>query len=407
MNKRFEIVIVGAGVTGLTVASLLAQSEVATDLKIRIIDAAPRPTWNSDDDVALRVSAVSGGSASLLDDIGAWQSIEAARVRAYDHMRVWDEALEPGSASTLCFDADEFAVQHLGYIVENVLVQHALLEVLDGLGVELIFESPIASIEINKIDINEGRHRVHLQSDSSVETDLIIGADGGRSLVRESAGIDVRRRPYEQTAFVTHVSPEESHANTAWQRFLRDGPLGLLPLADGRLSIVWSTTPDQATHAMQCSDAELGELLTDASDYALGKLKVNGPRGAFPLGAQHANDYVRRGIALIGDAAHTVHPLAGQGANLGLQDAEELATVIIAAMAAGEHPADRPVLRRYERARKGANATMMHFMTGLNRLFASDSSVLGELRRTGMQLFNRSGPVKKHVVGVALGAGRQ
>lgn len=359
------------------------------------------------DDVALRVSAVSGGSASLLNDIGAWSAIEAARICPYDHMRVWDEALEPGSASTLCFDADEFAVQHLGYIVENVLLQHALLDVLDELGVELIFESPISVIDINKIDINDGRHCVQLESGSSIEADLIIGADGGRSLVRESAGIDVRRRPYEQTAFVTHVTPEKIHGQTALQRFLRDGPLGMLPLADGRLSIVWTTTPDMAAHAQQCSEPQLAELLTEASDQVLGKLAVNGPRGAFPLGAQHAKDYVRRGIALIGDAAHTVHPLAGQGANLGLQDAAELATVIIAALQAGEHPADRPVLRRYERARKGANATMMHFMTGLNRLFASDSSVLGELRRTGMQLFNRSGPVKKRVVGVALGAGRR
>jgi len=407
MNERIDIVVVGAGVTGLTVALLLAQSEFAADLRIRIVDAAERPVWSPDDDVALRVSAVSGGTARLLSDIGAWSSIEAARFCPYDHMRVWDEALEPGSSSTLCFDADEFAVQHLGYIVENVLLQHALLEVLDDLGVELYFGTPISAINFNDDIGNDSRHCVHLKSGSDIEADLIIGADGGRSLVRESAGIDVSRRPYEQTAFVTHVSPEESHAKTAWQRFLREGPLGLLPLADGRLSIVWSTIPDRAAQAMQCSDVELGEMLTETSDHVLGQLTVNGPRGAFPLGAQHAKDYVRRGIALIGDAAHTVHPLAGQGANLGLQDAEELATVIIAALRAGEHPADRPVLRRYERARKGANATMMHFMTGLNRLFASDSSVLGELRRTGMQLFNRSGPVRKHVVGVALGANRR
>lgn len=402
MNKRFDIVVVGGGVTGLTVAALLAKSEFAVDLKITIIDAASRPVCAPSDDVALRVSAVSGGSASLLDDLGAWSSIECSRFCPYDHMRVWDEALEPESASTLSFDADEFAVQHLGYIVENVLIQHALLSVLDDLDVELLFDTPIA-----EIDFNADRHSLHLQSGTTLEPDLIIGADGGRSFVRESAGIGVRRRPYEQTAFVTHLSPENGHRQTASQRFLRDGPLGMLPLADGRISIVWTTTPDTAAQALKCSDEELGEMLTAASDFALGKLTVNGPRGAFPLGAQHAEDYVRRGVALIGDAAHTVHPLAGQGANLGLQDAEELAAVIIAALRAGEHPADRPVLRRYERARKGANATMMHFMTGLNRLFASDSSVLGELRRTGMQLFNRSGPVKKRVVGVALGAGRR
>ena len=402
MNKRFDIVVVGGGVTGLTVAALLAKCEFAAEFQITIIDAASRPVWAPTDDVALRVSAVSGGSAGLLDELGAWSSIENSRVCAYDHMRVWDESIEPGSASTLCFSADEFAVQHLGYIVENVLMQHTLLSVLDDLGVELLFDTPIADIEFNA-----DRHSLHLQSETTIEADLIIGADGGRSFVRESAGIDVRRRPYEQTAFVTHLSPENSHRQTASQRFLRDGPLGMLPLADGRISVVWTTTPDSAERALKCGDEELGQMLTEASDFALGTLTVDGPRGAFPLGAQHAEDYVRRGVALIGDAAHTVHPLAGQGANLGLQDAEELAAVIIAALRVGEHPADRPVLRRYERARKGANATMMHFMTGLNRLFASDSSVLGELRRTGMQLFNRSGPVKKRVVGVALGAGRR
>ncbi len=402
MKKSLDIVVVGAGVTGLTVAALLAQSQNATDFQITIVDTAKRSVWDANDDVALRVSALSCGSADLLEGIGAWSTIATSRVCPYDHMRVWDESDEPASASALRFDADEFAVKHLGYIVENALVQHALLAVLDDLDVDFVFESPISSIDIGAI-----RHGVVLQSGVTLDADLIIGADGARSLVRESAGFEVRRQPYMQTAFVTHLQPEHNHANTAWQRFLRGGPLGMLPLPDGRISVVWSTTPESAERALQCSDEELGAMLTEASDRVLGELEVSGPRGAFPLAAQHAEDYVRRGIALIGDAAHTVHPLAGQGANLGLQDAKELAAVVLAAFDAGEHPADRPVLRRYERARKGANVTMMHFMTGLNRLFASDSSVLGELRRTGMQLFNRSGPVRERVIGVALGAGRQ
>jgi len=402
MSNRLEVVVVGAGVTGLSVAALLAQSSHAADLRIRVVDATARPRWQTDDDVALRVSAISCGSADLLEDVGAWPAIESSRLCPYDHMCVWDEADEPTSSSSLQFDADEFAVQHLGYIVENVLIQHALLEVLDAMEVELCFDAPIASI-----DAGAKERRVVLQSGTVLDADLIIGADGARSVVRESAGIQVERQSYEQTAFVTHLTPEHSHQHTAWQRFLRSGPLGMLPLADGRISVVWSTTPDAAEKALQCSDEELGELLTEVSDSALGKLVVSGPRGAFPLAAQHAGDYVRRGVALIGDAAHTVHPLAGQGANLGLQDARELAAVIVAALGAGEHPADRPVLRRYERARKGANATMMHFMTGLNRLFAADSPVLSELRRTGMQLFNRSGPVRERVVGVALGTGRR
>ena len=148
-------------------------------------------------------------------------------------------------------------------------------------------------------------------------------------------------------------------------------------------------------------------MLTEASDYTLGELTVAGPKGAFPLSAQHADEYVRTGVALIGDAAHAIHPLAGQGANLGLQDAVELARVIDEAIRQGLHPGDKPVLRRYERARKGANLTMLHLMTGLNRLFATDFPVLGEPRRTGMLAFNRSRPVRRAVVGVALGAGRR
>lgn len=158
---------------------------------------------------------------------------------------------------------------------------------------------------------------------------------------------------------------------------------------------------------MQADDEALGNLLSAASDYVLGALAVAGPRGSFALLAQHAKAYVERGIALIGDAAHTVHPLAGQGANLGLADAAALADVIGAALESREHPGDRPVLRRYERQRRGENAAMMHFLTGLNRLFASDSRVPGELRRTGMALFNHAGPLREKIIDVALGSARR
>lgn len=387
---------------GLTVAALLAKSSQKNSLSIKIVDAAERPEWTAGNDVALRVSALSCGSAELLQELGAWPMIERSRICPYDHMRVWDESDVVGGAATLRFDADEFAVRHLGYIVENNLVQAALLAELKALDVEISFATPIETIKFG-----ESRQVVTLENGDTLEAGLVIAADGARSRVRESAGIELQGHAYHQTAVVTHLEPEREHQDTAWQRFLRDGPLGMLPLADGRISVVWSTSPEKARQALACDDAELGAMLTAASDALLGELTVAGPRGSFPLAAQHAEDYVRRGVALVGDAAHTVHPLAGQGANLGLQDAAALADVIVAALEAGENPADRPVLRRYERSRKGANATMMHFMTGLNRLFASDSSVLGELRSAGMQLFNRSGPIRERVVGVALGAGRR
>jgi len=382
MKQRFDIVIVGAGMTGLTCAALLARSESAERLNISVIDAGPRPIFSAADDVALRVSAIANGSAAILDSVGAWPLIAAARISPYECMRVWDEQDVPDGAATLTFDAAEFALPQLGYIVENVLLRHALLQVLDATGVELRFTERLEQIP---------------------KADLVIGADGARSFVRELAGIKTNEWPYRQTALVTHLTPANGHQQTAWQRFLRQGPLGMLPLSDGRISVVWSTSPELAEAALKADDGELAAMLTEASDFVLGELQVAGPRGAFPLSAQHAALYVLPGFALIGDAAHAIHPLAGQGANLGLQDAAELARVVDDAVRAGLHPGDLPVLRKYERTRKGANLTMLHFMTGLNRLFTTDSKLLGELRTAGMRLFNNSGPIKERVVKVALG----
>jgi 2-octaprenylphenol hydroxylase len=382
MKRQFDITIVGGGITGLTLAALLASGRQADALNITVIDAAKRPEFSANDEVALRVSAIANGSAELLDSVGAWSAIREARVSPYERLCVWDADDVPDSGASLKFGASEFAVAQLGFITENGLVQHALLQVLDECRVELQFASKIESLP---------------------EADLLVGADGARSFVRELAAIKTNQWPYQQTALVTHLTTEQPHRATARQRFLRDGPLGMLPLADGRISVVWSTTPEVANRAMDASDDELGQMLTDASDAALGQLAVAGPRGAFPLCAQHAENYVLPGVALIGDAAHAIHPLAGQGANLGLQDAAELARVVETAIEAGLHPGDRPVLRRYERARKGANLTMLHFMTGLNRLFTTDSMALGEIRTAGMRLFNRSGPLRERAVKVALG----
>lgn len=387
--------------TGLATAAFLAADDAHGRLQISVIDAGPRPAPPPDDELALRVSSIAAGSADMLREVGAWPTDER-RLCAYDAMRVWDEADTPDSASALVFDAGEFAVPHLGYIVENVTVQCALLQSLATTQVELRFDSPLQSVSAHG-----NRYSVTLDNGVTLDADLVIGADGAQSRVRECVGIDVTRHPYGQTAFVTHVETSVPHRHTALQRFLRDGPLGILPLADGRVSIVWSTTPETAEWACDAKPGELGRRLTEVSDHALGELSVAGARGTFPLVAQHADDYVRHGVALIGDAAHTVHPLAGQGANLGLADAARLAEVVQAALENDEYPADRPVLRRYERARKGENTAMMHFMTGLNRLFAADSDVLGELRKAGMSLFNRSGPVRRSVVGVALGGSQR
>ena len=400
MKRPFEIAIVGAGISGLMLASRLSRSPAADALRITVIDAAPRPTPSAADDVALRVSAIATGSAEMLDSIGAWQHVHPARRSAYERMRVWDENDAPDSASALHFDAAGFAVPQLGFIVENVVLRAALLQQLDETDVKLRFATSIVALRPAG-----RRHRIELGNGDGLRADLVVGADGPRSFVRSAVSIGSQLWPYGQTAFVTHLQPEEPHEATAWQRFMKDGPLGMLPLADGRVSVVWSTTPENARRASDADDAEVGRMLSAASDYVLGDLEVAGPRGSFPLAAQHAEKYVLPGIALIGDAAHAIHPLAGQGANLGLRDAEALAEVVSTALREGQHPADQPVLRRYERARRGANATMLHFMTALNRLFAIDSAAVAELRMVGMRLFNRSGPIRERAVKVALGIG--
>ncbi|MDX1500473.1 MAG: FAD-dependent monooxygenase [Woeseiaceae bacterium] len=401
MKRDFRVAIVGAGLAGLATAALLSRTEQGERLRITVVDAAKRPAPPATDDYALRVSAIATGSVTVLERTGAWALLDKKRACAYERMRVWDESTAPDDPTTLSFDAAEFAVAQLGFIVENDRLHAALLEALAAAGIDWHFGTTVEGIEREA-----GACRVALAGGRRLDADLVIGADGADSVVRTLAGIETRDHPYGQVAIVTHLEPEQPHRNTALQRFLADGPLGILPLADGRVSVVWSGSAGKAEAAMQASDAQLSELLTRASDHVLGRLGVAGPRGRFTLRARHARSYVEPGIVLVGDAAHAVHPLAGQGANLGLRDAAVLAEVVGEALARGEHPGDRPVLRRYERRQKGRNATMLHFMTALNALFAIDAAPVRALRTTGMRLFNKSGPLREYMVGVAMGTGR-
>ena len=398
MKRHVNVVIAGAGVVGLTLAALLKRSPQSPHIRLTIVDAAPRPEFAASDEIGLRVSAISTGSAKILGMADAWQSTIKERVCAYSDMQVWDSGGAVEGPETLRFSASEFALPQLGFIVENQLLQESLLKSLveRQQGVEF-------STTIRAVDCVGDRFAVTLSDGQKIAADLLVGADGGRSFVRQQSGIAVDGWAYRQTAFVTHLQTEINHQNTAWQRFLPAGPIALLPLADGRVSVVWSTSPEEAANANSLTDEQLGETLTRVSDYVLGRLTPAGPRGAFPLAAQYAKQYVLPGLALIGDAAHSVHPLAGQGANLGIADAECLANVIAASMAANEDIGDFRVLRRYERARKGANITMLRFIDGLNRLFGTDSPAIAALRMTGMRLFNRSGPLREHAVRVALG----
>jgi len=395
VKRQYDIVIIGAGMVGLTAAGLMSKDD---QLRITVIDAGRTPVFNADNEMSLRVSAIAPGSVETLSAIGAWSEIVNTRACPYRDMKVWDAAGNVEGPETLSFGAAEFAVPQLGFIVENVLIQHGLLQQIEQIDIAVNFETLIRSVT------RAGhRFKIELESGEILSPDLLVGADGANSFVRGSAGISVESWPHAQKAFVTCGHPNLSHRNTAWQRFLKDGPIGLLPLSDGRISIVWSTTPEQADEALGMPDDELSAKLADVTDGVLGKLTPAGSRGAFPLNSQHANEYVQEGLVLIGDAAHTVHPLAGQGVNLGFADAKELANVVSTALQTDENPGDLPVLRRYQRAQKGANKTMLHFMNGLNRLFSNESAALARLRGAGMFAFNKSGPIREHAVQTALG----
>lgn len=398
MSREFDILIAGAGMVGLTSALLLAQCDKHRQLNILVVDAGPLPSFEPGPDVSLRVSAIASGTTEIFERAGVWQTIANTRACPYRDMKVWDAAGSVEGPETLCFEAAEFAMPQLGFIVENVLIQDALLAALESTRVSVSFDTPLSSVK--KCG---ARYAVELSDGRTLLPELLIGADGAASFVRNSAGIGVKKWQYAQSAFVTHLRPEFNHRDTAWQRFHPDGPVALLPLSDGRVSTVWTTTPAQAAMLMSAPEHEVEALLTDASDAVLGLLTAAGPRGSFPLKSQHADRYVLEGLALVGDAAHAVHPLAGQGANLGLADAAALAREIGRAMAAGLHPGDLPILRRYERDRKSANKTMLYFIDGLNRLFSNQSSTLSRLRGAGMALFNRSGPIRRRAVQVALG----
>jgi 2-octaprenylphenol hydroxylase len=395
VKQKHDIVIAGAGMVGLAAAALLDRND---RLDVTVVDAGPEPDFDTGAEFGLRVSSIAPGSIGILEQAGAWQDIVGARACPFRAMKVWDAAGNVDGPETLSFAAAEFGLGELGYIVENELIRTALVHRLQDSGVTLCFDTPIDTV-------TRAGHRFRLSTAAgeALSPDLLVAADGARSMVRDSAGIAVDTWAHEQKALVTMLRTETGHRDTAWQRFLDTGPIGMLPLADGRISIVWSTTPGEADDALGMTDEALSDKLTEVSDGALGRLDVAGPRGVFPLVSQHARHYVQDGVVLVGDAAHSIHPLAGQGVNLGFADAGTLAEIIGEAVEREENPGDLPVLRRYERARKGANRTMLHFMDFLNRLFSNESRPLARLRGTGMFLFNKSGPVRNHAVHTALG----
>lgn len=397
MRTEADIVVVGAGMVGAAAAALLATQ--APDAVVVVLDADEPPRWRADEEHGVRVSALSEASRRVLAACGAWQEIAAGRVSPYAHMRVWDGAIPAGGPGAIRFDAADVAAPLLGHIVENELVRLALRNALLRLAnVRLLDGARLESLELGperaELGLEDGR-RLHSR--------LVVGADGAASPSRALAGLEVIGHDYEQRAVVCNLRCQLPHRDTAWQRFLPDGPIALLPLSDGRVSIVWSTTPERAEALLAADDEGFRAAVAEASDGCLGEVLEAGPRAAFPLRMRHAPVYTRARYALAGDAAHTVHPLAGQGVNLGFLDAAALADVVAGGLAAGRDPGDPALLRRYERWRKPENLLAMRAFDGINRLFSNDHPALGSIRRAGFTLVDRLAPLKGVFIRRAMG----
>jgi 2-octaprenylphenol hydroxylase len=360
-----------------------AAAEVATQPQPA---AAPEP----------RVLAVSRASERILSAAGAWGRLQP-HASPYERMRVWHQGVAPLGDEVLQFDAAEAGEPNLGYIIEARRISAALMDSLrEGGGQVITGELQGATAGADGL--------VGVQSSAgTLAAHLIVGADGARSAVRTAFGIHARTSSYEQTAIVARLIPQRSHQNTAWQRFVEGGTLALLPLADGSISIVWSLREAQARALLAAVPADFEARLLEHSDAVLGALTLASPRFAFALQRVTAERYTAPRCALVGDAAHVVHPLAGQGVNLGLLDAAALAQLCVQALVAGEHLGAQRTLRAYERWRKGENQLMEFAIDAFNRVLAQGVGPMSALARRALVLTNRSALLKRFFIGHALG----
>lgn len=395
----FDVTIIGGGLVGATLACALADTSLDAnrDLRIAIVDPhdlSKIKPLTSADDFDVRVSAITRASQHIFEAIGVWPAMAKQRISPFRHMHVWEQA----GNSEIHFDSAVLSESQLGHIIENSVMLSSLYERLKQLpNVHLLFGEPCQSMQF------ENDHWQVVMAGKTIQTNLLVGADGSQSWVRRQLDITTRGWDYNHTALVTTVKTEASHQETAWQRFLATGPLAFLPLTNGYSSIVWSTQPELAT-ALQAMPEEVFKAeLEQAFESRLGAILEVGKRACFPLRFFMAENYISDSVALVGDAAHTMHPLAGQGVNLGLLDAASLAQVVGQALAKGQQINSTKVLRQYERWRKAENASMLVMVDQIQRLFGTNHNWLSWLRNTGMRWFEQLSPVKHQIIDFAMG----
>lgn len=392
--KSADIVIIGGGLVGLTLAARLAQ----TDCHIYLIE--PNAPPRVEETFSYRVSAINPTSEAILRRCGAWQAIPTSRLSPYERMCV----REKDSFARLEFDCRDAALgalglTQLGYIVENNQLHVALWQqVSQQSNVQWIAARP------SRLGISESGAFLTLDNGEMLSASLVVGADGAHSWVRQQSHIPLIQRDYQHSALVCNVTTAEPHQHTARQLFSPDSILAFLPMPDPHVcSIVWSLPPQQAEHLVQCEDTAFNQALAVAFDHQLGLVSVQSNRVCYPLTARYARDFAAHRLALIGDAAHTIHPLAGLGLNLGLADAEALAEHIQQLWHKGVDIGEYRYLRPFERRRKVEAVKLLATMEGLKQLFAGDHPLKKWIRGVGLSMTNQPPMLKKWLIEQAIG----
>ena len=401
-----DIAIVGAGLVGATLAASLK----ASGLSVALIDHQSQEELQKHLTVSTsvmefeaRVSALTLASQNLLKEAGVWQEINPKKLQHYQKMKVWDEL---GTAK-IEFDSAEFYQDSLGCILENQTIVSALHSVLtDQANLSLLLGDKLRSIKL--VDDKADEHILTLETGQLVQCKLLVAADGANSRIRQWASMPTREWDYQHEAIVATIKTTKKHQNTAWQRFSETGPLAFLPLADAHntqqfCSIVWSQETARAKSLMALSDSDFLNELAKSIELNLGELEAVSTRHAIPLRQRHAKTYVKPGIALLGDAAHTIHPLACQGVNLGFKDVKALSDILIEADKKQIDVNSMVLLKRYQRQRQGDNLIMMSAMEGFKRLYEQPDPVLRWLRNTGMGWINKQSFLKSQIAKHAMG----
>lgn len=387
----YDVAIVGGGMVGLSLAGLLSK----TGLKVAVLDQG-RPSEPISEQQRLRVSAINRASQTILASLGCWHGHLSEQACAYDSMHVWDAQ----TGAELHFHAADLAEPDIGHIVPNADIRLALWQSLENNDLVAL----LAPVRLHKASWHADSVSLTLSNDQTIRVRLAVAADGAHSWLRQEAMIPVQESSYDQTALVATISTDKPHHQCASQVFLTTGPLAFLPLADRCLcSIVWSTTPAHADQLLATDKADFEAQLLTAFGDKLGNLSLVSERTTFALSSRHASRYIANGLALVGDAAHTIHPLAGQGVNLGLLDAASLAQVISKARDRELDYASEACLRPYERWRRSENQLMLDAMQFLKHFFGNDHRLVQGIRKLGLTLVENTPQMKHQLIRQAMG----